>query len=411
MSRLVPITTITLVVAASALLAIHFVMRSDEAGGPEKPKEGYKIDRTADEEKEWRSEAGGFRIVGSGGGCLYTTAKRGAGDYMDVRTWNGTAIVKVCEVFEKPFFGEACWWSPQYCVFLPIGSMEPGPLSHKVRFRKPGEPKADRDVLVGRGWYCKYLQPSRSGTFLGLGIVESSGHKPPDTPPDFDFDHPRLRVALMARDAVNFEVVGTLVGEHARGPGTVRTVMPSDDGAYVAIAGWSNGLAMIDAKQRKVIWNVMIPTETGLSYADFSTDTKVVYAGGIDGVVYAMDVATGKVLNKWAVPRVGKVPDRHEIECLAVSPDGRWVAVGTGPEGLVFVGSTATNRVVRVLKHREGTVFLVQFSPDSRALASWAPGAVKIWNVSRWDPTPASAPASAATAPTRGASPSSSPRL
>ena len=122
-----------------------------------------------------------------------------------------------------------------------------------------------------------------------------------------------------------------------------------------------------------------------------------------------MDVKTGNVVSRWYASASGQEEYGHRISCMAVSPDGRWVAAGTGPEGLVFVGSTATNKCVKILNHGMGTILLVHFSPDSKALATFVPGTLKVWNVTQWDKTPpATAPTQTQAAATQSATSESS---
>jgi hypothetical protein len=115
-----------------------------------------------------------------------------------------------------------------------------------------------------------------------------------------------------------------------------------------------------------------------------------------------MGALTGKTLGCRSATESGAEEYGHRISCLAASADGRWVAAGTGPEGLTFVGSAAESRLVAVLEHGGRTVELVHFSPDSKALASFVPGTLKIWNVAQWDQSPG--PGSPA-----GAQPATSP--
>ncbi len=228
---------------------------------------------------------------------------------------------------------------------------------------------------------------------MALGARENLGCEPPDIPADFDWNRLRMQLYLLGPEYPEPKIVATITGKDQGD--NVRTVMPSDDGAYIAVAGWNNGLVMVDVKAGKELWKQKLLNESGLHCADFAPDNSVVYSGGIKATVYAMDVKTGKVLNQWSVSPTGKYEyGRSEIECLVVSPDGRWVAAGTS-DALVIIASTATSRPVKILKHGKRPVELVQFSPDSKALASWAPGAIKIWSVSRWD-----SPASVTSQPT-----------
>src|SRR5207249_4391206 len=56
------------------------------------------------------------------------------------------------------------------------------------------------------------------------------------------------------------------------------------------------------------------------------------------------------------------------ILCVAVSPDGKWIAFG-GYDGSLGLWQTGTDRV-RMLRHSEARVMTVAFSPDSRLIAA-----------------------------------------
>jgi WD40 repeat protein len=174
----------------------------------------------------------------------------------------------------------------------------------------------------------------------------------------------------------------------------------------VAVAAWDaeGGVTMIEVATKQKLWSRR-PGSNVISYLAFSPDSRVVYGGGTEGAVYAMDVKTGNRLSRWYASASGKEEYGHRISSLAVSPDGRWIAAGTGPEGLVFVGSTATNKCVKILKHLDGilgSVAVVQFSPNSQALATFVPGTLRVWNVTQWDKT-AAARTATTSAPTQPA--------
>ena len=194
-----------------------------------------------------------------------------------------------------------------------------------------------------------------------------------------------MQVGVLEAATEELNWVVTLVGRRMGVNIGVRSVLPSDDGAYIAVAGWDNSVAMIDVQAKDVMWVKKPADEAALKYVAFSPDGEVVYAGGTMGVVYTMDVRTGRVLGRWCAALSGASEYGHRISCLAASADGRWVAAGTGPEGLVFVASTADSRRISVLDHGGSTILLVQFSPDSTALASFVPGSLKIWNMPKED--------------------------
>ena len=90
------------------------------------------------------------------------------------------------------------------------------------------------------------------------------------------------------------------------------------------------------------------------------------------------------IVNSWYATGSGRSEYGHRISALAVSPDGLWIAAGTGPEGLVFIVSSRNGKLVKILNHGLSTVELVSFSPDSKALATFVPGTLKMWRIDKW---------------------------
>lgn len=188
----------------------------------------------------------------------------------------------------------------------------------------------------------------------------------------------------------------------------IHRVLASNDGASIGVAGWDKGLAMIDAAKKKVLWvaspenrpeSTKSPTEAAKSPTGkvawktlpldeinafdlaFSPDGKLVYVTGDKGCVSALKVATGEVLSQWWATPSGKWEADRGITTVSASPDGRFVAAGTGPEGLVFLFSTKDGRH-RVLNHGGPQIMITNFSPDSKHLVSYAGGKLKVWKVS-----------------------------
>jgi WD40 repeat protein len=104
-----------------------------------------------------------------------------------------------------------------------------------------------------------------------------------------------------------------------------------------------------------------------------SADGKTLVTIGTDGVFRRFDPATGKALDgahgyAWYAK-------------LALSPDGRWAAVGDGGGRLDLWDLAGTAR--HELKAGGANVVCVRFAPDGRSLAAGlADGTVRIWDVS-----------------------------
>jgi hypothetical protein len=367
---------------------------------------------------QWLGRGSGFMEWGCGGEYIYGVSVKPR--VLSVWKWNGDRLTRYEDVFltgedrvevvsgkryalPPPDQWHPVWIAGDRCVYT--GSSTSGAPAHVVVTDKDTR-AIQREWPLAEGWHCPIIQASATGQFVALCCREDSGA------PGRDWDHPRVQVGLIGPEAKEINWVTTLVGRRSGCDITVRSVVPSNDGTYVAVAGWDNALAMIDVAARETLW-IEKPGGRDPLYAVFSPDSQVAYVGGAEGAVYAVNVQTGKPCSRWYATLSGQEEYGHRISCLAVSPDGRWVAAGTGPEGLVFVGSTAANKLVTVLNHGGSTVLLVHFSPDSKALASFVPGTIKIWNVARWDQASTSAPAPparhAATSPLPTSGPSPRP--
>jgi RNA polymerase sigma factor (sigma-70 family) len=112
-----------------------------------------------------------------------------------------------------------------------------------------------------------------------------------------------------------------------------------------------------------------------------AADGKLVFSGATDGRVRAWDVATGKEIYHVAPP--GNASDHAYVESLAISPDGKTLAVGGGNgDHSVRLCDAATGRLLRTFEGHQGSVGGVAFFPDGKTLASasWD-GDIRIWEV------------------------------
>ena len=200
------------------------------------------------------------------------------------------------------------------------------------------------------------------------------------TAPDHDFTNPNLRVGFVDIAARELSWV---IKHRGRIYGVFRDILVSNDGKYIAIAGWTYELVLVDVKARRKLWAKRPPNVVNLSYAAFSSDGSVLYAADSgDSGVFMFETATGKVIRKWYASPTGESIYGHRISCLAISPDDAWIAVGTGPQGLVFLFSTTSPESKPIiLPHGSGTTDMLSFSPDSRYLATMRSGQIKIWDV------------------------------
>jgi len=106
----------------------------------------------------------------------------------------------------------------------------------------------------------------------------------------------------------------------------------------------------------------------------FSGDGSTVFSVGDDHMLRSWDLASGAE-KKSADPR------STLVSCVAVSPDGRWVAAGGYDDEVVVYDAQSLNPVA-TLKGHTHDVRAVAFSSDSQMLASGGRDKIiRIWNV------------------------------
>src|SRR5262249_767229 len=115
-------------------------------------------------------------------------------------------------------------------------------------------------------------------------------------------------------------------------------------------------------------------THVGVTSVAFSPDGRLLYAAGGNPYVAQGDGAPTNVqawgvpgwLLDGAAPLPRPFPGQHSwLACLAVSPDGGFLAAGCD-RGTVRVWNAAGGREVHSLEGHEGRVERVVFSPDGR---------------------------------------------
>jgi len=327
-------------------------------------------------ETDWPSQPGALAEWGAGEGYIFGVI--GETPHLEVWEWEGDVLAKA-SVTLLPRSLDVVPISAQLCGMSVRPPSKGTPWPYAIVSTGDGHTVKKWNPPAGHGFDC--AGGSASGKFIG--IVAGERPEPPFWPKDHDFSDSRVKVGLIDVDKRELKWVAELTN---KGAGTsIRRIVVTNDGRYVAVGGWANGVAMVDCHQAKVLWSKRPKDALSLGYVAFSPDSKTLYAGGGAGCAYSISVTTGDVLSRRYATKTGKRVYAHRISALAVSSDGEWVAAGTGPEGEVYVWNLKQNTGPYVLECLNGgmaSVFVVTFSPDSKNIAAVSGGKLRIWRLS-----------------------------
>lgn len=122
-------------------------------------------------------------------------------------------------------------------------------------------------------------------------------------------------------------------------------------------------------------------SSTAVASIAFSSDNKTLAA--VSDTVELWNVSTGE--------KTRTIPVRSEAICVAFSPDGKTLAIGTGFEGDAFFGvelrQASSGKLLHRLSGPRASVRSVTFSPDGKTVASGSwDNTVRLWNVATGAP-------------------------
>ena len=162
----------------------------------------------------------------------------------------------------------------------------------------------------------------------------------------------------------------------------------SDDGQFIVGAG-SKGehacMLLVDLRQKKVIWEKMLPDTENFTSVIFSRGTGTIYAGSDDSL-YKVQTDLGELLRRIQVTE--KVETAHKpipIQYIAVSPDGKLVAVTLFQRLYIFECTMGRCIFKKSSGHKLAGALV--FAPDSRFVATCdlrQGGTIKIWKVPQY---------------------------
>jgi WD40 repeat protein len=153
----------------------------------------------------------------------------------------------------------------------------------------------------------------------------------------------------------------------------VRAVTISNDGNWLAAAGWNKKLQLWDIKTGKVAHDFKGHDNVVATVA-LSRDGKWLVSGGFDGTAKLWDAQKGKHIRTFK-------GHASAIYCLALSHNGKWLATGSD-DRTVRLTDLATGETIRVFKGHTEAVTGVALSADGkRIITTSIDGTTRIWNV------------------------------
>jgi RNA polymerase sigma factor (sigma-70 family) len=161
----------------------------------------------------------------------------------------------------------------------------------------------------------------------------------------------------------------------------LRRFAPQHHGLHVAYCPDGKTLASLNSSENIVrLWDLeagaelrqFVGHERPISAFAFAPDGKTLASAGSDKTVRLWRVATGEQITKF--------DDSGDIQCLAYSRAGKFVAGGTESGG-ILLWECATGKLVHHLAGHQRDVSQLTWSPDDRILASGgSDGTIRLWD-------------------------------
>ncbi len=155
----------------------------------------------------------------------------------------------------------------------------------------------------------------------------------------------------------------------------ITVITYASDGRHAAVAGWNGVVEIWDLSALRVATRIVSNSPQNLNDLAFSPDGRWIAAVG-DSSVLVWEVATGAPLFRL---------EGHEGRVLSVcfSPDGRLLATGSG-DRTIRLWSMAERRERAILRGHTSWIDATKFSADGRRLVSaGADSTARIWDVDR----------------------------
>ncbi|ARZ69573.1 serine/threonine protein kinase [Streptomyces albireticuli] len=166
------------------------------------------------------------------------------------------------------------------------------------------------------------------------------------------------------------------VGELKGHDGDIDGLAVSRDGRFLATGGYDKTVKLWDLTAGREKATCEGHSEPVMSVV-FGADGATLYSGSFKELL-AWDANSGAAKNKLATYQ----GEFDYVSCLAMSPDGKTLAVGVGSR--IELMTPDTGRVRATLEGHTGSMHAVAFGPDGKTLASVAAdlgkSGIRLWN-------------------------------
>lgn len=150
------------------------------------------------------------------------------------------------------------------------------PKADKVSWPLIIAPLGAKDVIKKweppPGWGYDNIGVSRNRAYAAITLNDGDAN-PAQNPPGFQVGLLNI-VGKELRWVVRYQ--GRIYGD-------IRQVAVSGDGKYIAMAGWNNGVALVDTQAGRIQWVKLPSNAVSFGYAMFSTDCLTLYAADAGG--------------------------------------------------------------------------------------------------------------------------------